>query len=52
MLYSIKNREALENINKLVSLNNQVDELGLQDKLGKQKFQETKKFIWTTYWYY
>ena len=32
------NRENLENINELVSLNNQVNELRFQDKLGKQNF--------------
>ena len=34
MLYSIGSREDLENLNELVSLNNHVDELRLQDKLG------------------
>ena len=38
MLYSIKNRKVLEKLKKLVSLNNQVDDLRLQDKLGKQNF--------------
>ena len=38
MLYSIKNREVLENLNELVSLQNQVQEVRLQDKLGKQNF--------------
>ena len=37
-MYSIENREDLENLNELVSLNNQLDELGLQDRLGKQNF--------------
>ena len=40
MLHSIKNREDWENLNKLVSLKNQVDELWLQDKLLKQNFHE------------
>ena len=34
MLYSIKNKEKLENLNELVSLQNQVNEARLQDKLG------------------
>ena len=46
MFYSIQNREDLEILNQLVSLNNQVEEIRLQDKLGKQNFQENiKKFI-------
>ena len=32
-------------MNELVSLNNQVDELGLQDKLGKENFHENLKKI-------
>ena len=43
MLYSNKSREDSENLNELVSLNNQVDELGLQDKLDKQNFHENLK---------
>ena len=46
MLYSIKNREDLENLEELASLQNEVDALRLQDKLGKQNFQEnTEKFF-------
>ena len=40
MLYSVKNREALEKLEELVSLKNQVVEAGLQDKLGKQNFHQ------------
>ena len=40
MLYSIDNRDDLEKIDKLVSLQNQVKELRLQDKFGKQNFHE------------
>ena len=35
MLYPIKDREELENLNELVSLDNQVNVVRLQDKLGK-----------------
>ena len=34
MLYSIKDREDLENLNELVSLQEQVKVVKLQDKLG------------------
>ena len=40
MLYSIKDREDLENLNKLASLQDQVKAVRLQDKLGKQNFHE------------
>ena len=43
MLYSIKNREDLEKINDLISLQDEVKALRLQDKLGKQKFHEDLK---------
>ena len=45
-MYSIENREDLENLNELVSLSNHVDELRLQDKLRKHNFHEnlTKVF--------
>ena len=43
MLYSNENKEDLEKLNKLVSLNNQVDEVRLQDELGKQNFPENIK---------
>ena len=38
MLYPIKDREDLENLNELVSLQSQVKAVRLQDKLGKQNF--------------
>ena len=46
MLYSIKDREDLENVHELVSLQDQVKVVRLQDKLGKQNFHEDmKKFF-------
>ena len=45
MLYSIKDREDLGNLNELVSLQDQVKTVGLQDKLGKQKFHEDMKKV-------
>ena len=45
MLYSIKDREDLENLEELVSLQNQVKVVRLQDKLGKQNFHEDMKNI-------
>ena len=45
MLYSIKGREDLENLNELVWLQNQVKAVKLQDKLGKQNFHEDLKKI-------
>ena len=46
MLYSIKNMEELENLEKLASLQNQVEETRVQDKLGKQTFhEEIKKYL-------
>ena len=38
MLYANKNNDDLENLNELVSLENQVNVVRLQDKLGKQIF--------------
>ena len=43
MLYSIKNVDDLENLEELVSLERQVKAVRLQDKLGKQNFQDMKK---------
>ena len=43
MLYSTKDREDLQNLNELVSLQNQVKAVRLQDKLGKQNFHEDMK---------
>ena len=45
MLYSIKNREDLENLEELASLQNQVKVVKLQDKLGKQNFHEDMKKV-------
>ena len=45
MLYSIKDREDLENLNELVSLQDQVKTVKLQDKLGKQEFHEDMKKV-------
>ena len=45
MLYSIKDREDLENLNELVSLQDQVKTRRLQDKLGKQNFHEDMKKV-------
>ena len=45
MLYSIKVREDLQNLNELVSLQNQVKVVKLQDKLGEQNFHEDMKKV-------
>ena len=45
MLYSIKDREDLENLEELVSLQDQVKVVRLQDKLGKQSFHEDLKKV-------
>ena len=45
MLYSIKNREDLEKLKELVSLQDQVKAVRLQDKLGKQNVHEDVKKI-------
>ena len=45
MLYSIKDREDLENLEELVSLQDQVKIAKLQDKLGEQNFHEDMKKI-------
>ena len=45
MLYSIKDREHLQNLNELVSLQDQVEAVRLQDKLGKQNFHEDMKKV-------
>ena len=44
-MYSIKDREDLEKLNELVSLQDQVKAVRLQVKLGKQNFQEDMKKI-------
>ena len=45
MLYSIKDREDLEKLEDLVSLQNQVKVDKLQDKLGEQNFHENIKKV-------
>ena len=45
MLYSIKDREDLEKLEDLVSLQNQVKFVKLQDKLGEQNFHEDMKKV-------
>ena len=45
MLYSIKDREDLKILEELVSLENQVKVVKLQDKLGKQNFHESLKNV-------
>ena len=43
-MFPIKNRQELEELEELVLFENQVEELLLQDKLGKQNFfEDTKK---------
>ena len=45
MLYAIKNNDDLENLNELVTLQNQVKAVRLQNRLGKQNFQEVMKKV-------
>ena len=45
MLYSIKNREDLAELDKLISLQNQVKALRLEFKLGNQNFHEDLKKV-------
>ena len=45
MLYSIKDREDLKNLEELVSLQDQVKVIRLQDKLGKENFHEDMKKV-------
>ena len=45
MLYSINDREDLEKLEELVSLQNQVKVVKLQDKLGEQNFHEDIKKV-------
>ena len=42
-MYSIKDREYLQNLEQIVSLESQVKAVRLQDKLGKQNFHEDMK---------
>ena len=43
MKFPIKDREDLQNLNELVSLQNQVNEVRLQDRLGEQNYREDSK---------
>ena len=43
MLFPIKDREDLEKLNELFSLQDQVKVVRLQDKLGKENFHEDMK---------
>ena len=43
MLYSFKNSKHLESLEELASRQNQVEKTRLQDKLGKERFQESLK---------
>ena len=46
MLFPINNRPELEDLEELASLQNEVEETRLQDKLGKQYFHEdTKNYL-------
>ena len=45
MLYSIKNIEDSKDLNELVSLQDQVKTVRLQDKRGKQNFHEDMKKV-------
>ena len=45
MLYSIRDREDLEILNELISLQNQVNVVRLQYKLGKKSFHENMKTV-------
>ena len=40
MMFPIRNVEDLQNLNEAVSIQNQVKDVRLQDKLGKQNFHE------------
>ena len=48
MLYSIKNRDDLEKLGELASLQNQ-EEVRLHDRPGEQSFPENKNKICTNY---
>ena len=48
MLFAIYNRENLQNLNELASLQDQVKPVRLQDKLGKQNFHEDMKKVFET----
>ena len=44
-MFAINNRETLQNLNELTSLQDQVKAVRLQDKLGEQKFHEEMKKV-------
>ena len=44
-MFPIRNVEDLQNLNEVVSLQNQVHEVRLQDKLGEQNYHEDAKKI-------
>ena len=46
MMYSIKNRDDLEEVEGMASLENQVEKLRLKDKLGKQNFHKDMKKLY------
>ena len=50
MLYSIEDKEDFAKLNELVSLQNQVQDVRLQDKLGEQNYHYDRKNIWTKDW--
>ena len=45
ILFPIKNRQELEDLEELVSLKNQVEEFRLQDKLDKQNFHKNNRIV-------
>ena len=45
MLFAMNKREDLENLNELVSLQDQVKAVKLQEKLGRQNFHEDMKKV-------
>ena len=51
MMYAIKNRDNLEKLEDVPLLQNQVRELRLQDKLGKQNFHEDSKILYEPFTY-
>ena len=45
MVYSVKKREDLENLNELVSIQKQAKEVRIEDKLGKQNLYGNMKKV-------
>ena len=43
MLFPIKNRQELKDLEELVSIRNKVEDVRLQDNLGTQNFHENVK---------